>query len=91
MLALEDDYIKIKRRANDYLDNSLKFSVNKNDNTQLWKMEFVNDKDFKLKNIANNLYLSSFDLKLYNASTVIDESELYWNLSAKILLSKEGA
>ena len=47
-------------------------------------MEFVNDKDFKLKNIANNLYLSSFDLKLYNASTVIDESELYWNLSAKI-------
>ncbi len=83
-IELEDDYIKIKRRANDYLDNSLKFSVNKNDNTQLWKMEFVNDKDFKLKNIANNLYLSSFDLKLYNASTVIDESELYWNLSAKI-------
>ena len=83
-IELEDDYIKIKRRANDYLDNSLKFSVNKNDNTQLWKMEFVNDKDFKLKNIANNLYLSSFDLKLYNASTVIDESDLYWNLSAKI-------
>ncbi|WP_217931970.1 MAC/perforin domain-containing protein [Bacteroides caecimuris] len=83
-IELENDYIKIKRRTNDYLDNSLKFSTNKNNNTQLWKMEFVNDNNFKLKNIANNLYLSSFDLKFYNDSTMIDESELYWEFSNKI-------
>ena len=47
-------------------------------------MEFVNDNNFKLKNIANNLYLSSFDLKFYNDSTMIDESELYWEFSNKI-------
>lgn len=79
-VEMESNYVKFRRRDNDYLDNTLRYVANKNDNSQKWKMEFVNDgKYFKLKNIANNLYLSSFDLKFYNDSTT-SNSKLYWDL-----------
>ena len=79
LLELENDYIKLKRRENEYLDNTCKITINKNNNTQHWKIEFVNGNNyFRLKNIANNLYLSSFDLKFYKDSTVIDDNKLYW-------------
>ncbi len=80
-IEMESDHVKFRRRENDYLDNTLRYVAKKNDNTQHWIMEFVNEGEyFKLKNLANNLYLSSFDLKFYKNST-IDNSKLYWRNS----------
>ena len=77
-VEMESNFVKF-RRSNKYLDSTLKFVTNNNDNTQHWKIEYVDKgKYFKLKNISNNLYLSSFDLKFYKNSTVIDDSKLYW-------------
>lgn len=79
VLELEDDYVKFRRRENDYLDNTLKYMPNLNNNTQRWKMEYIDYKYFTLKNLANNQYLSSYDLKFYN-ERVLNDSTLYWTL-----------
>ena len=79
-LQLEDNYVKFKRRDNDYLDNTLRYTPNKNNKTQQWKIDFIDDKYFTIKNLANNQYLSSYDLKFYNE---INNSTFYWMLLKK--------
>lgn len=80
-MELEDNYVKFKKadRDNDYLDNSLKYTSNQNNNTQRWKMEYIDGKYFTLKNLANNQYLSSYDLKFYD-ERALNDSTFYWTL-----------
>lgn len=78
-LILEDGYVRFKRRNNDYLDNSLRYMPNQNSTTQKWKMEYIDNKYFTLKNLSNNQYLSSHDLKFYSEK-MPNDSTLYWAL-----------
>ena len=78
-LILEDGYVRLKKRKNYYLDNSLRYMPNQNSPAQKWKMEYIDNKYFTLKNMTNNQYLSSHDLKFYSEKNRND-STLYWTL-----------
>lgn len=45
-------------------------------------MDFIDNKFFTLKNLSNNKYLSSYDLKFYN-NIVENDSTFYWTLFKK--------
>lgn len=77
-LEFEDDYVKFKTFGK-YLDNTLWYRTDQHNKSQQWKMEYINDKYFTLKNLENNQYLSSHDLKFYNIRNSND-STLYWSL-----------
>lgn len=79
ILEFEDNYVKFKKRNNDYLDNTLRYTSNQNNNTQWWKIEFVDNSFFTLKNLSNNQYLSSYDLKFYK-NIIENDSTFYWKL-----------
>ncbi|WP_175628888.1 MAC/perforin domain-containing protein [Bacteroides acidifaciens] len=79
ILQQETNYAKFKRRNNDYLDNTLKYTANKHNKTQQWEINFIDDSFFTLKNLSNNQYLSSYDLKFYN-NIIANDSTFYWTL-----------
>lgn len=81
-LQLENNYVKFRKRNNDFLDNTLRYTSEKNDKTQQWEIDYVDNKFFTIKNLANNQYLSSYDLKFYNDRNVND-STFYWTLPKK--------
>ncbi|MCC8186344.1 MAG: hypothetical protein LIP08_02220, partial [Bacteroides sp.] len=76
----QNSYYKIKLN-NLYLDSEVYFSTISNNSSQMWKIYFIGEGDkFMIQNIKTGQYLSSYDAKLYDFSSITEE-RLIWGIS----------